>query len=88
MLNSNFKLDLSEEERDIWLEVMHNTDYYRVIFKVLDQLTASKEQAMLSRHIDASDKSKNELVCDMIEVQGAKKVIQAFKALRAPSKKQ
>lgn len=88
MSNSNFKLNLSEEEREIWLEIMHNSDGYKVVFKVLDQLTASKEQAMLSRHIDASDKSKNELVCDMIEVQGAKKIIQAFKALRAPSKKQ
>ena len=87
MSNSNFKLNLSEEEREIWLEIMHNSDGYKVVFKVLDQLTASKEQAMLSRHIDASDKSKNELVCDMIEVQGAKKIIQAFKALRAPSKK-
>ncbi len=87
MSNSNFKLNLSEEERDVWLEAMHNTDYYKVIFKVLDQLTAARDSAILTMHVDGSDKSKNELVCAMIESQGAKKVIQAFKALRAPSKK-
>lgn len=84
---SNYKLNLSEEERDIWLEVMHNTDYYKVIFKVLDQLTATREQALLSRYVDGSDKSKNDLMCDTITLQGYKKLISDFKALRAPSKK-
>lgn len=85
--SSNFKLNLSEEERDIWLEVMHNTDYYKVIFKVLDQLTAARDTANLSMYVDGSDKSKNELVCATIESQGAKKLVSTFKALRLPSKK-
>lgn len=84
---SNFKLQLNEDEKDTWNEVMHNSDAYKIIFKVLDQLSATREQAMLSRYVDGSDKSKNDLMCDMITIQGYKKLISDFKALRAPSKK-
>lgn len=84
---SNFKLQLNEDEKDTWNEVMHNSDAYKIIFKVLDQLSATREQALLSRYVDGSDKSKNDLMCDMITLQGYKKLISDFKALRAPSKK-
>lgn len=84
---SNFKLQLNEDEKDTWNEVMHNSDAYKIIFKVLDQLTATREQALLSRYVDGSDKSKNDLMCDMVTIQGYKKLISDFKALRAPSKK-
>lgn len=84
---SNFKLQLNEDEKDTWNEVMHNSDAYKIIFKVLDQLSATREQALLSRYVDGSDKSKNDLMCDMITIQGYKKLISDFKALRAPSKK-
>lgn len=84
---SNFKLQLNEDEKDTWNEVMHNSDAYKIIFKVLDQLTATREQALLSRYVDGSDKSKNDLMCDTITLQGYKKLISDFKALRAPSKK-
>lgn len=85
---SNYKLNLNEDEKDVWNDFTQNSDTYKVIFKVLDQLAATRERALLNRYVDGSDKSKNELTCDMITLQGYKKLASDFKALIVPSKEQ
>jgi uncharacterized protein YktB (UPF0637 family) len=82
MSNSNFKLQLSEDERDIWLEIMHNSDAHKVIFKVLDQLIKLNEKNLLSRVQDGTDKVKNDICLQHAEIQGMHKIIKLLAEVR------
>lgn len=84
---SSFKLQLSEDEKEIFAEIFINSDAYKVIYKILDQLTALQEKDALSRVQDGSDKSKNELACVMIELQGMNKLVRNIKALKETLRK-
>ena len=82
MSNSNFKLQLDEAEKEIFKEIFLASDSYKVVLKVLEQLTAQSEQALLAAHCNNSPESVNRLICDKIQLQGMKKLATELKQLR------
>lgn len=80
---SQFKLDLQEDEKDIFAQMFLVSDDYKVVLKILNQLIALQEQAVLNRNIDLSENNKNMLLLDKVEMQGAKKLVNRLIEIRS-----
>lgn len=80
---SQFKLDLEENEKDIFTQVFLVSDDYKVVLKIMNQLLSLQEQAVLSLNQDGSEQKRNELMCAKIEMQGAKKLINRLIEIRS-----
>lgn len=76
-----FKLDLSEAEKEVFSELFFDSDNYRVIYSVLEQLAGQKANDVLRSYQDGSEDAKARLQINMVQYDGMQMLIKNLKSL-------
>ena len=80
--NTKFKLQLTEDERDLWVEFI-NSDLYSIVVKVLyNDLLKDIKNNLHSISLDGSEEKDKLLIAKKLQAQGAEHLIKLFIELK------